>query len=101
VRGTLEELRGRVDELSGAILAIDVLTEGPAPGIADEVREILPDALYVKAEYPREETSLIDREGMTLSDLYEAYVLGQYGAPASDELKKAFRELCDDVGVSI
>lgn len=101
VRGTLDELRTRVDELSGAILAVDVLTDGPAPGIADEVREILPDALYVKAEYPREEASVMNREGMTLSDLYEAYVLSQYGAPATDELKAAFRDLCDEVGVSI
>jgi exonuclease SbcD len=101
VRGTLDELRAREDELAGAILAVDVVTDGPAPGIADEVREIFPDALYVKADYPRAETDTLDREGMTLSDLYDAYVVKQYGAPPADDLKTAFRELCDEVGVSI
>ncbi len=101
VRGTLPELRAREAELAGAILAVDVVTEGPAPGIADEIREIFPDALYVKADYPRAEAESVDREGMSLSDLYEAYVLKQYGSPANSDLKKAFAELCDEVGVSI
>ena len=101
VWGTLDELRTREDELASAILAVDVVTDGPAPGIADEVREIFPDALYVRADYPRAEADSIDREGMTLSDLYESYVVKQYGAPASEDLKKAFRELTDEVGVSI
>jgi DNA repair protein SbcD/Mre11 len=101
VRGTLEELRARENELAGAILAVDVVTEGPAPGIADEVRATFPDALYVKADYPRTEADSLDREGMTLSDLYESYVIDHYGSPASEDLKKAFRELSDEVGVSI
>jgi DNA repair protein SbcD/Mre11 len=101
VRGTLQELKERESDLARAILAVDVITDGPAPGIADEVREIFPDALYVKADYPRAEAESLDREGMTLSDLYEAYVVKQYGSPASSDLKNAFKELSDEVGVSI
>jgi exonuclease SbcD len=101
VRGTLQELEEREAELVGAILAVEVITDGPAPGIADEVREIFPDALYVKADYPRAEAESLNREGMTLSDLYEAYVVKQYGSPATDDLKNAFKELSDEVGVSI
>jgi DNA repair protein SbcD/Mre11 len=101
VRGTFDELESREQELAGAILAVDVVTDGPAPGIADDIRAIFPDALYVKADYPRTEADSVDREGMTLSDLYEAYVLKRDGSPASADLMKALRELSDEVGVSI
>ena len=51
IEATLDDLRGRADDLQGAILDVGVLTDGPSPGLADEVREFLPDALYVHAIY--------------------------------------------------
>ena len=102
VRGTLDELRARVTELEGAILSIDVVTEGPSPGIADEVRALLGnDALYVRADYPRESAGLQTREGMGLTELYSAYVEQRYEAPPSKELLEAFRELQEEVGVKL
>jgi DNA repair protein SbcD/Mre11 len=101
VRGTMDELRARGDELKADILAVDVVTEGPAPGIADEVREFLPDALYVRADYPRETGEALDREGMSLQDLYATYYRQQHQADVPDDLATAFRELSDEVKVQI
>ena len=52
VRGTLEELRARAGELRQAWLRVRVEVPAPAPGIADQVRAILPDALDIRQEYP-------------------------------------------------
>jgi exonuclease SbcD len=100
VRGTLDEIAAKKDENPGAILAVDVVTEGPAPGIAEQVRDLLGDAvLYVRADYPRMESTLATREGMSLDDLYSAYVEKRYGSTAPDELLAAFRELQEELGV--
>lgn len=46
VRGTLDELEAAAGDLEGAWLRV-VVAERPRPGLADAVREILPDALAV------------------------------------------------------
>lgn len=99
LRGTLDEIAARKDEVVNAIIAVDVVTEGPAPGIAEQVREILgDDVLYVRADYPRTESTLETREGMRLDELYSAYVEKRYGSPPSSELAAAFRELQEGAG---
>ena len=102
VRGTLDEIATKKDELAGAILAVDVVTEGPSPGIAEQVRDVLgDDVLYVRADYPRGESTIETREGLKLDELYSAYVEKRYGATPSDELLAAFRELQEEVGAKL
>lgn len=102
LRGTLDEIAEKKDEHQDAILAVDVVTEGPAPGIAEQVRDLLgDDVLYVRADYPRSETSLSTREGMRLDELYGAYVEKRYEHAASDDLMAAFRELQEEVGARL
>ena len=102
VRGTLDEISERRDDFDDAILAVEVITEGPAPGIAEQVREIFgDDVLYVRADYPRAESEISTREGMRLDELYAAYVEKRYETSASDDLLAAFRELQEEVGAQI
>lgn len=102
VRDTLEGLSGRVQELKGAILKIEVITEGPAPGITDEVRALLgDDVLFVRADYPRDQAQLTSREGLSLDELYASYVLAHYESPPSVELMEAFHELREEVGATL
>jgi len=102
VRGTLDEIATRTDELAGAIVAVDVVTDGPAPGIAEQVRDLLgEDVLYVRADYPRTEPTPETREGMRLDELYSAYVEKRYRSTPSDELVAAFRELQEKVGATL
>jgi exonuclease SbcD len=101
VRGTIGELRNRADELATAICSVEVVTDGPSAGIAEEVRSFLPDALYVRADYPREEAVALDREGLSLTELYAAYVQQDTGALADTGLLKAFDKLQQEVGVAL
>jgi exonuclease SbcD len=52
VTGTLDELRTRAAELRGAFLRVTVNIPAPEPGIADRVRELLPDAIHVIPRHP-------------------------------------------------
>jgi len=37
------------------VLKVELVCERPQPGLADEVRRILPNALEVRLDYPRED----------------------------------------------
>ena len=101
VTDTLEGLRARAGDLAGAILHVRVLTDGPRPGLADEVRELLPDALYVGAEYERADEQRPSREGRDLADLYGEFHHERYGTGASPELLEAFEELRAEAAATI
>ena len=53
VEGTIEELRRKALTVGDAWLRVKVRTDGPVPGIVDEVRAILPNAVPVTPDYPR------------------------------------------------
>ena len=101
VEATLDDLRGQADDLHGAILDVGVITDGPSPGLADEVREFLPDALYVRAVYERDDVRVERPEGMALTDLYSAYYQERHQTQPEDELVAALHELVDEVGVTL
>jgi DNA repair protein SbcD/Mre11 len=51
VSGTLDELRDQAEALAGAFLRVTVKAEAPVAGLADRVKELLPNALDVKTEF--------------------------------------------------
>jgi exonuclease SbcD len=101
LEGSLDELRARAADVGDAILDVGVVTEGPTPGLADEVRSFLPNALYVRAVFERTEPDALARQGLGLVELYGEYVQRKEGAPAPPELTSAFRELMDEVAVEL
>ncbi|MPZ71546.1 MAG: exonuclease subunit SbcD, partial [Actinobacteria bacterium] len=98
---SLEGLRDRAEtgEFAGAILDVSVLTDGPVAGLADDVREFIPDALYVRAQYDRDDVDSSSREGRPLDDLYGEYFRTRHGVDAKEELVEAFKGLVAEVGV--
>jgi len=98
VSGTLEELTSRASEFGDDYLDVSVLTDGPSPGLADAVREVLPNALNVRADYERDEAEALNREGMRLDELYAGFVREARGVEPSADLMAAFNELRDEVG---
>jgi len=95
VRGTLDAVVARGRELPGAHLRVFVETEGPVPGIADRIREELPNALDVHLVYERGEEG---PEGEPVSSLHPrdqfvAYHRHQHRAEPSEELMAAFDEV--------
>jgi exonuclease SbcD len=101
VQDTLDGLRARAGDFGDAILHVDVLTNGPSPGLADEVREFLPDALYVRADYERETAEISSREGRSLPDLYAEFYAQKHGTQPAPELMGALGELLEEVPVEL
>lgn len=98
VRGTLDEVIARGRELGDAFLRAFVSTDGPVPGIADRVREELPNALDVHLVYER-----VDHEppGEPVSSLHPrdqfvAYYRQQHGAEPPEPILEAFDEVLAD-----
>jgi DNA repair protein SbcD/Mre11 len=95
LRGTFDELTARAGGMGDAYLRVFVSTDGPVPGMAERVREVLPNALDVHLEYERAER---EDAGPPLSSLapreqFLAYQRAHHGAEPDDGLMAAFDEV--------
>ncbi|MEW6059004.1 MAG: exonuclease SbcCD subunit D [Actinomycetota bacterium] len=95
LRGTLDEVVARSAEVGNAWLRVFVKTDGPVPGIADRVREALPNALDVHLEYERRETAAGAQPLSSLKprDQFLAYYRRQHEADPNEDLLEAFDEV--------
>jgi exonuclease SbcD len=103
VEGTLDQVAIRGADLGDAYLRVFVDTDGPVPGIADQVRELLPNAVDVHLRYERAEQ---DDVGPPLSSLrpreqFLAYYSSFHGAEPDEGLMAAFDEIAaeEEAGV--
>ncbi|HKW78461.1 MAG TPA: exonuclease SbcCD subunit D [Candidatus Limnocylindria bacterium] len=99
VSATLDGLRQLEPTLGDAWLRVAVQTDGPVPGIADEVRELLPNAVEVRTEYPRREEDVAAADLVRLDprEQYLAYYRTKHGTAPSPELLTAFAETYEAV----
>jgi exonuclease SbcD len=99
VTDDLESLKKRVDEFGDAYLDVRVETGGPVVGLADQVREFLPNALLVQAVYEREDSEVteIAISERSIRDLFEDYFRVQHGAEADPALLDIVAELEEEV----
>ncbi len=96
VRGTLDRVVASGRERPEAYLRVFVETDGPVPGIADRVREELPNALDVHLVYERPERPLEARQPVGSLDpraRFVAYHRHQHGTEPPPELMEAFDEV--------
>jgi DNA repair protein SbcD/Mre11 len=97
ITGTLDDLERYRHEGDTSYLKVTLLCDGPQPGLSDQVRELLPNALIVKLEYP----DLPDQEAADVRleprQLFEAYLMGRYASPPSPELLDLFESLLAEV----
>lgn len=96
LRGTLEELRAQVGGHEGAWLRIEV-HEPTRAGLADEVRELFPDAVDVRVVAPvvdGREAPRPDRSGRSPRDLFAEFCAGQQ--VDDPRVAALFDELLDD-----
>jgi exonuclease SbcD len=102
VVGTLEELRHLAGEVGDAYLRVTVKTEAPVPGIAEQVRELLPNAVDVAVDHPREDAVEEEEDGHALrmrlepGELFAQYYERKNGAPPSAELSTLFQALYEE-----
>jgi exonuclease SbcD len=94
--GTLDELKSRADSFGEDWLRVTVKVDMPVPGIADTVRELLPNALEVHLDYPRLEAPAIEIEGADPLDLFSRFYAHQRLADPPEEVTKLFRSLYEE-----
>jgi DNA repair protein SbcD/Mre11 len=95
LRGTFDEVAAKSDDVGDAYLRVFVKTDGPVPGLADRVREILPNAVHVEADYERAELApdSAPLSSLTPLDQFLAYHRHVHGSEAEDELVGTFDEV--------
>lgn len=99
VRGTLDELSALTEGVEEAWLRVTLVCDGPSPGLGDEVRAILPNALDVRLEYEREdpERRASELRRLTPRELFERYFQERHGAAADKRVLDLFDELLEEV----
>jgi len=98
VAGTFEELRGMAVDLGDAFLRVTVRTAAPAPGLAEQVKELLPNALEVTVDHPRIKPPPPDKPRVQLEpgELFAAFYDQRNGSPPSEELLALFQALYEE-----
>jgi exonuclease SbcD len=101
VTGTLEELRALAKDLDDAYLRVTLKTVVPMPGLAEQVKELLPNALDVSVDHPRDAREIESerqdpRTRLDPGELFETYYERKNGVPPSPELRKLFHALYEE-----
>ena len=99
LEGSLDELAAKAAEVGDAYLRVYVKTDGPVPGIADRVREILPNAVDVALRYERAEPGARDSSLSSLSprDQFLAYYRAAHEAEPHETILEAFDEVLGEL----
>jgi exonuclease SbcD len=97
VSGTFEELQGLADGLGDAFLRVKVKTPAPVPGLAEQVKQILPNALDVTVDHPREEPGPVAaRTSLEPTELFARYYARKNGAEPSEALSALFQAIYEE-----
>ena len=98
VEGTIDQIHIRAADLGDAYLRVFVDTEGPVPGIADQVRELVPNAVDVIPRYERQDVAADGPLLQTLKprEQFEAYLRAEHGAEPDPSLLQAFDEIASE-----
>jgi exonuclease SbcD len=98
VAGTLEELAALSATVGSDYLRVGVKVEGPLPGIAEQVREMLPNALDVRLVYERTEAAAPapSARGQSPAQLFADFYRRKNGAAVPGEMLKLFEASYDE-----
>lgn len=82
-----------------AYLRVFLKCDGPAPGLVDRVREVLPNAIEVRLVYEREdpEKRAAELRTLTPAQLFERYYQRRHGSAPDKALSKLFSERLEEV----
>jgi exonuclease SbcD len=99
VRVAHADLQGARGADDGAFARVFLECEGPQPGLVDDVRDVLPNAVEVRLEYERQdpERRAVDLRHLKPGELFERYYHERHGAEPSERLTKLFAELFEEV----
>ncbi len=99
VSGTLESLLKPDPEWGEDYLRVTVRVPAPTPGIADQIREILPNAVDIRIDYPRAEAAQAPKKlgALTPEAMFAEFYLRQRETEPAPEVAALFRELYQEV----
>ena len=95
LRGSLDEVLAQAGEHCGSHLRVRLDVERPEPGIAERVRDALPNAVDVQLEYeaPEDDQAVEAIANLSAAELFTRYYQAQHGADPAPELVGLFEEL--------
>jgi len=98
IQGALAEIEARAADFGDDFLQVTVLTEGPAPGVSDRIRELLPNALDVRIEYPKGESpdQSAALRNLPPEEIFRQYYESHNSAPPPQALTALFRQLYEE-----
>ena len=100
VEGTLDDLQRLAEERSDDYLRVRVKAERPTPGLSDRVKELLPNALDVTVDHPRDAGAQPERgKGrgtLAPAQLFAAYYEHRNQTAPPAELQKLFDQLHEE-----
>jgi exonuclease SbcD len=104
VEGTLEDLRRLAGERNGDYLRVRVKAEAPTPGLAERVRALLPNALEVTVDHPRNPGASPGERGrgrvrLAPGQLFAAYYAYRHQSPPPEELQELFDRIHEEAAV--
>ena len=104
LRGTFDEIAARAQEATGAYVRAFVTTDGPVPGMAERVREVIPGAVDVRLVYerPEGESTHAPLSSLNPHEQFWAYYRQAHGSEPHAAVAEAFDEvLAEMVGDSL
>jgi exonuclease SbcD len=98
VEGTMAELAALAGSVGDDFLRVGVRVDGPVPGVAEQVRELMPNALDVRLVYEREAPPAPAPavQGLTPAELFADFYRRKNGAAAPPELVRLFEDSYDE-----
>lgn len=99
VETTLDRLGSVRREVGDAFLRVNLQVETPSPGLADRVREALPNALDIRLVLPERDdaAAATTLKGLDPREQFVAYYKAEHSAEPGDELLKAFDRVFEEV----
>jgi len=96
---SLEELKALAPDAGDDYVKVFVKVDRPLPGLAEQVREILPNAVDIVVERPEQEAA--DEgprlEGMTPAELFSTYYRAAFEGEPREEMLTLFNRLYEEV----
>ncbi len=99
VAGTLADLPALAQQVGDDYLRVTVHVEHPLPSLAEQVREVLPNAVAVEIKYPKQDLQEKHEEikRLTPEELLQRYYRQVHGSGFPEPLLKLFSQLHEEV----
>ncbi len=97
IAGTIEELQTQAESFADELLRVTIQLDKATPGIADRIRDFLPNALHVNIDLPRPtEAEELVISGTDPNQLFSAFFKRRYQTDPSEDVARLFHDLYEE-----